>query len=149
MARLMDKYRNEVLPEVKKEFEGENPLAIPQWSKVDVSMGVGKAVAESSSKARENKRFVEATEALATITGQKPQYAAYPVSRESHNRAPHESAACTKGIPLVGTAPDRHPVQTGCRVSAGQRCRLRRRLLLALLSKVRTRTTQQHCILVN
>ena len=72
MARLVDKYRKQVLPELKKELGSENPLAIPRLNKIIVSMGLGKAVAESSSKARENKRFVEALDALTTITGQKP-----------------------------------------------------------------------------
>ncbi|MBI5863360.1 MAG: 50S ribosomal protein L5, partial [Planctomycetes bacterium] len=72
MARLMHKYRQQVLPELKKEFGRENPLSIPRLTKIVVSMGLGKAVTEASSKARETKRFVEATDALATITGQKP-----------------------------------------------------------------------------
>src|SRR5262249_46547334 len=56
----------------KKELERENPLAVPRLTKIVVSMGLGKAVAESLSKARENKRFAEALESMATITGQKP-----------------------------------------------------------------------------
>ena len=72
MARLMDKYRQQVLPELKKEFGRANPLALPRLDKIVISMGLGKAIAESSSKARESKRFVEANEALTTIAGQKP-----------------------------------------------------------------------------
>jgi large subunit ribosomal protein L5 len=72
MARLLDKYKTQVLPELKQEFKRENPLSIPRLTKIVVSMGLGKAVAESTSKARENKRFPEALDALATITGQKP-----------------------------------------------------------------------------
>ena len=72
MTRLMDKYRNEVLPKLKQELGRENPMSLPKLDKIVVSMGLGKAVAESTTKARENKRFQEAEQALATVTGQKP-----------------------------------------------------------------------------
>jgi large subunit ribosomal protein L5 len=72
MARLQSKYREQVVPELKKEFGRDNPMSIPRLDKVVVSMGVGKAVAESGNKAAENKRFVDAREHLATITGQRP-----------------------------------------------------------------------------
>ncbi len=72
MARMHERYRNEVLPVLKQELGRDNVMSMPKLTKVVVSMGLGKAVAESSSKARENKRFAEATETLATITGQKP-----------------------------------------------------------------------------
>ena len=71
-ARLEEKYHSEVLPALKKELGRENPMSLPKIDKVVVSMGIGKAVAESSTKARENKRFQEAESALQTVTGQKP-----------------------------------------------------------------------------
>jgi large subunit ribosomal protein L5 len=73
MARLLDKYRSEVVPAMRAEFGRQNILSLPRLDKVVVSMGLGKAIQESGSKARENRRFTEAQEHLATVTGQKPQ----------------------------------------------------------------------------
>lgn len=72
MARLLDRYRNEVIPALKQDLERTNDLSIPHLSKIVVSAGLGKAVQEGSTKARETKRFTEAQEHLATITGQRP-----------------------------------------------------------------------------
>jgi large subunit ribosomal protein L5 len=72
MARLAEKYRQEVMPKLKQELGRENPMSIPKLEKIVVSMGLGKAVQESTNKAHENKRFVEGIDALATVTGQKP-----------------------------------------------------------------------------
>ncbi len=73
-ARLQNKYRSEVIPAMQREFSRENVLSLPRLSKVVVSMGMGKCVAESGSKARENRRFTEAEEHLRTVTGQKPLF---------------------------------------------------------------------------
>lgn len=65
MARLLEKYRSEVVPELKKSLGTQNVLALPRLDKIVVSMGVGKAL--------ENKNFLDAAARdLATITGQKP-----------------------------------------------------------------------------
>lgn len=72
MARLLEKHRQEVMPKLQEELERQNPMSLPKLDKIVVSMGLGKAVAESTNKARENKRFTEAEAALATVTGQKP-----------------------------------------------------------------------------
>lgn len=73
MARLAEKYKNEIVPQLKAQLGRTNPMSLPRLTKVVVSMGLGKAVAESTTKARENKRFVEAEQALTTVTGQKPK----------------------------------------------------------------------------
>lgn len=70
--RMKERYNREILPALKQELGRDNPNSLPKLSKIVVSMGLGKAVAESTTKARENKRFVEATENLAVITGQRP-----------------------------------------------------------------------------
>jgi large subunit ribosomal protein L5 len=57
MARLLEKYRAEVRPLLEQELQRSNALSLPRVTKVVVSMGLGKAVAESSGKARENRRF--------------------------------------------------------------------------------------------
>jgi large subunit ribosomal protein L5 len=72
MARLLEKYRQEVVPKMQAELGRKNVMSLPKVEKIVVSMGLGKAVAESTNKARENKRFSEAEGAIATVTGQKP-----------------------------------------------------------------------------
>lgn len=72
MSRLLTQYRNEIVPQLRTELGRENLLSLPRVTKIVVSMGLGKAVAESASKAGENPRFTEAIEHLGTITGQKP-----------------------------------------------------------------------------
>jgi large subunit ribosomal protein L5 len=72
MARLLEKYQQEIMPKLRDELGHTNPMSLPKLEKIVISMGLGKAVAESTNKARENKRFGEAESALATVTGQKP-----------------------------------------------------------------------------
>ncbi|QIN83647.1 50S ribosomal protein L5 [Rubrobacter tropicus] len=66
MARLKDKYREEIAPALKERFEIENPMRIPGLEKIVVNMGVGEAVVNS-------RAMDGAMEDLAKITGQKPQ----------------------------------------------------------------------------
>lgn len=72
VARLLDTYRSEIVPKLRTEFGRENIMSLPKVTKIVLSMGMGKAVLEASNKAGEHRRFVEATQHLATITGQKP-----------------------------------------------------------------------------
>jgi len=72
IPRLLERYRQEVVPRLKQELGRDNPMSLPKLGKIVLSMGLGKAVAESTNKARENKRFSEAEAALATVSGQKP-----------------------------------------------------------------------------
>ena len=65
MARLSDRYKNEIIPKLKSQLGYKNSLAVPRIEKIVVSMGVGKAVADE--KAMEG-----ATRELSLITGQKP-----------------------------------------------------------------------------
>ena len=65
MARLRDKYKNEIAPAIAKEFGIENPMAIPRIEKVVVNMGVGEAISNA-------KILDTAVEELRSITGQKP-----------------------------------------------------------------------------
>jgi large subunit ribosomal protein L5 len=66
MARLKDRYREEVAPALKDRFEIQNPMRIPRPEKIVVNMGVGEAV--------QNSRALDgAMEDLARITGQKAQ----------------------------------------------------------------------------
>ena len=65
MARLKDKYKDEIAPALAKEFGIKNPMAIPRIEKVVINMGLG----EASSNA---KLLDVAAEELKSITGQKP-----------------------------------------------------------------------------
>ena len=65
MARLKDKYKNEIAPAIAKEFGIENPMAIPRIEKIVVNMGVGEAISNA-------KILDTAVEELRSITGQKP-----------------------------------------------------------------------------
>jgi large subunit ribosomal protein L5 len=66
MARLKDRYREEIAPALKERFEIQNPMRIPKLNKIVVNMGVGEA-------AQDIRRLDGAMEDLARITGQKPQ----------------------------------------------------------------------------
>jgi len=66
MARLKEKYKDEVVPALMERFSLENRMAVPRLDKVTVNMGVGEAT--------ENKKFLEdASHDLSVITGQKPK----------------------------------------------------------------------------
>ncbi|HTK38180.1 MAG TPA: 50S ribosomal protein L5, partial [Pyrinomonadaceae bacterium] len=65
MARLREKYKNEIAGALAKEFEIKNPMAVPKIEKIVVNMGLG----EASSNA---KILDVASEELKSITGQKP-----------------------------------------------------------------------------
>jgi large subunit ribosomal protein L5 len=66
MARLKDRYNDEIVPALKERFGIENPMRIPRLEKIVVNMGVGEA--------SQNSRALDgAMEDLAKITGQKAQ----------------------------------------------------------------------------
>ena len=65
MARLRDKYENEVLPAMMEKFNYENPMEIPRLVKIVINMGVGEA--------KENPKALDAAvNDLSLISGQKP-----------------------------------------------------------------------------
>ena len=66
MARLKEKYREEIVPELMKEFGYSNVMQAPKLEKIVVNMGVGEA-------SQDSRRLDGAMEDLARITGQKPQ----------------------------------------------------------------------------
>jgi large subunit ribosomal protein L5 len=66
MARLKDRYNEEIAPALKTRFGIENPMRIPRLEKIVVNMGVGEA--------SQNSRALDgAMEDLARITGKKAQ----------------------------------------------------------------------------
>jgi len=68
MARILEKYKSEVVPKLMERFGYKNRLAVPKLMKIVVNMGVGRAT-ESS------KRLDDAVRDLALITGQRPAIA--------------------------------------------------------------------------
>jgi large subunit ribosomal protein L5 len=65
MSRLKDKYQQEVVPALTKEFGYRNVMAVPRIHKVVVNMGLGEATS--------NAKIVDTgADELARITGQKP-----------------------------------------------------------------------------
>ena len=66
MPRLKQRYREEIVPELQKEFDFSNIMQVPGVEKVVVNMGVGEA-------ARDSKLIEGAIRDLTDITGQKPQ----------------------------------------------------------------------------
>ncbi len=63
--RLQERFHKEVIPEIQKKFNVENPMAVPRLEKIVVNMGVGEAI--NDIKILEN-----AVADMAMITGQKP-----------------------------------------------------------------------------
>ncbi|MDF1604781.1 50S ribosomal protein L5 [Nocardioides sp. YIM 152315] len=63
--RLKTRYREEILPALKSEFEIANVMQVPGLTKIVVNMGVGEA-------ARDSKLIEGAVRDLTAITGQKP-----------------------------------------------------------------------------
>jgi len=65
MSRLKEKYQQEVIAALTKEFGYKNVMAVPRITKVVVNMGLGEATA--------NAKLVDTgADELARITGQKP-----------------------------------------------------------------------------
>jgi large subunit ribosomal protein L5 len=65
MARLKEKYKNEIAPALAKDFGIKNPMAIPRIEKIVVNMGIGEAIGNA-------KILDTAVEELRAVTGQKP-----------------------------------------------------------------------------
>ena len=65
MSRLRERYHNEVVPALRKEFGYGNPMAVPRIERVVVNMGLGEAT--------QNAKLIDVgADELARITGQRP-----------------------------------------------------------------------------
>ncbi len=65
MARLFDKYKNEIVKELMEKSNYSNVHSVPKLNKIVINMGLGKA--------NENKKYLEeAVKLLTDISGQKP-----------------------------------------------------------------------------
>lgn len=65
--RLLEKYRNEIVPSMIKAFNYKNKMEVPSLEKIVVNMGVGEGITDI-------KIVDKAQEELGLITGQKPVY---------------------------------------------------------------------------
>lgn len=65
IPRLKEKYINEIIPAMMKEFGYKNKMQVPRLVKIVVNMGVGEAITDI-------KIMDKAQEELAAITGQHP-----------------------------------------------------------------------------
>jgi large subunit ribosomal protein L5 len=65
MARLLKKYKEEVVPALMRDGQYKNVMAVPKIEKIVVSMGIGKATENRN-------RIAAAVKDLSLITGQKP-----------------------------------------------------------------------------
>ena len=63
--RLLDVYRNEIVPALMREFGFDNPMRVPRVNKIVLNIGVGEALTDS-------KALEGATRDLTHISGQKP-----------------------------------------------------------------------------
>jgi large subunit ribosomal protein L5 len=65
MARLQNKYREEIVPELMKEFSDSNVMQVPELEKIVLNVGLGEAISNA-------KAIDAAVGDLQLITGQRP-----------------------------------------------------------------------------
>jgi len=65
MARLLDRYREEVVPAMMDEFSYKNVMQVPKLTKIVINIGLGEAISNA-------KAIDAAVGDLQAITGQKP-----------------------------------------------------------------------------
>ncbi len=65
MARLLERYRNEIAPKLQKQLGLKNILAVPRLERIVINMGVGRAI-------QDRKRLDEAVMHLRQLSGQQP-----------------------------------------------------------------------------
>lgn len=65
VPRLLEKYRNEIVPRMMEVFSLKNRMAVPRLEKIVINMGVGEAL-------QDVKILEKSMEELGVITGQRP-----------------------------------------------------------------------------
>lgn len=63
--RMQEKYRNEVAPALREQFNYANVMQIPQMTKIVVNIGMGEALTDANA-------LDKAADEVSAITGQKP-----------------------------------------------------------------------------
>ena len=66
MARLQDRYKNEIAKALGEKLGRTNPMSLPKLKKIVVNMGVGKALQDKN-------RMEQSAEQLSQIAGQRSQ----------------------------------------------------------------------------
>jgi large subunit ribosomal protein L5 len=66
MARLLERYKTQIIPELKKKLGRDNILSLPRLEKIVLNMGVGKVLQDKN-------RLEQAAEQLTLLAGQKCQ----------------------------------------------------------------------------
>jgi large subunit ribosomal protein L5 len=66
MTRLLNHYREKVIPSLKTQLGRENVHSLPKLEKISINMGVGQAV-------QDRKKLDEALDHLTRLSGQKPE----------------------------------------------------------------------------
>jgi large subunit ribosomal protein L5 len=66
MARLLDRYKKEIIPQLQQKLNRKNVLSLPRLQKIVLNMGVGKAL-------QDKERIKQASEQLTQIAGQRAQ----------------------------------------------------------------------------
>jgi large subunit ribosomal protein L5 len=64
MARLQERYKNEIVPRLQEKLGRKNLLSLPRLQKIVVNMGVGKALQDKG-------RMEQSADQLTQITGQR------------------------------------------------------------------------------
>ena len=64
-SNLHDRYQNDAVAALQKQFGYDNPMQVPRLEKIVVNVGLGEALTNA-------KAIDAAAKDLATITGQKP-----------------------------------------------------------------------------
>ena len=64
-SRLRERYRQEIVPTLVREFSYKSPMAAPRLEKIVINVGLGEAIQNA-------KALDAASSDVATITGQKP-----------------------------------------------------------------------------
>ena len=87
MNRLYEKYMKEVLPELRKELDIPNVMAVPRLEKIIVNVGVGDAI--------QNIKLLDAAKAeLGLITGQLPAIGRAKKSNAAFKLRKEQPIAC-------------------------------------------------------
>src|ERR1700676_4009885 len=66
MARLMDRYNQDIVPKLQEKLKRQNMLSLPRLQKIVLNMGVGKAL-------QDKERIKQSADQLTQIAGQRAQ----------------------------------------------------------------------------
>ena len=87
MSRLLEKFEKAVIPEIQKEFDLKNKMAVPRLEKIVINIGVGEAI-------QNIKTLDAAKKELSLITGQWPAVRRAKKSISSFKLRKGQAIAC-------------------------------------------------------